>query len=120
MHEQEWSLVFYVEDSGAEPVADFLRTLDQRTKARFDWSIEQLLVRNVNAREPLVRHLESKIWELRRESATNIYRLLYAFISRRRILFLHGFQKKTQKTPRREIELAERRLAHFLAREGGE
>ena len=41
-----------------------------------------LLVRNVNAREPLVRHLEGKIWELRRESDTNIYRLLYAFISR--------------------------------------
>jgi phage-related protein len=67
-----------------------------------------------------VKHLEGKIWVLRRESDTNIYRLLYAFLSGRRILVLHGFQRKTQKTPRREIELAEKRLAHFLAREGGE
>ena len=120
MKEPEWSVVFYVEDSGAEPVLDFLRALDRRTKARFDWSIEQLLIRNVTAREPLVKHLAGKVLELRCESDRNIYRLLYAFMSRRRILFLHGFQKKTQQTPRRDIELAERRLAHFLAREGGE
>jgi phage-related protein len=120
MQETEWSVVFYVEDSGSEPVADFLRHLDQRAKARLDWALEQLRLRNVQARSPLVTHLEGKIWELRRESDTNIYRLLYAFLSGRRILILHGFQKKTQKTPRRDIELAEKRLAHFLAREGGE
>jgi phage-related protein len=77
-------------------------------------------VRNVQAREPLVRHLEGRLWELREESQTNIYRLLYFFFTGRRIVFLHGFQKKTRKTPRREIELAERRLAHFIQRQGGE
>ncbi len=82
--------------------------------------MEQLRVRNVQARYPLVRHIEGDLWELREESRTNIYRVLYCFASGRRIVFLHGFQKKTQKTPRREIELAGQRLAHFLAREGGE
>ena len=115
---EEWSVVFYIEDDGRSPVREFLRSLDRRTQARFDWSIEQLLVRNVQAREPLVRHLEGKIWELRRESDTNIYRLFYSFLSGRRILFLHGFQKKTQKAPRREIETAVRRLENFLRREG--
>jgi phage-related protein len=118
MRNQPWTIVFYVEDSGAEPVADFLRGLDHRTLARFDWAIEQLLQQNVLAGEPLVRHLDGKVWELRRESDRNVYRLLYAYISRRRILFLHGFQKKTQKTPRREIQLAQQRLARFLTREG--
>src|SRR5690349_5849559 len=99
---EEWSVVFYVEDNGSRPIREFLVSLDRKTQARFDWSIEQLRVRNTHAGEPLVRHLEGKIWELRRESDTNIYRLLYAFLSGRRILFLHGFQKKTQKTPRRE------------------
>ncbi|MBI3943228.1 MAG: type II toxin-antitoxin system RelE/ParE family toxin, partial [Chloroflexi bacterium] len=53
-------------------------------------------------------------------SSTNIYRLLYCFLSGKRILFLHGFQKKTQKTPWREIEIAQQRLASFIEREGGE
>jgi phage-related protein len=117
---EAWSILFYTEESGQDPVREFLRSLDRRTQARFDWSIEQLRMRNVQAREPLVRHLEDKIWELRRESDTNIYRLLYIFLSGRRILFLHGFQKKTQRTPRRELEIAKRRLANFLARERGE
>jgi phage-related protein len=115
-----WSVVFYVEESGRSPVREFLNTLDRRTQARFDWSIEQLRIRNIQAREPLVRHLEGKLWELRRESNTNIYRLLYCFLPGQRILFLHGFQKKTQKTPRREIEIALARLERFLQREGGE
>jgi phage-related protein len=90
-----WSVVFYIEDDGDRPVQEFIASLDRKTQARFDWSIEQLRIRNTLAGEPLVRHLEDKIWELRRESDTNICRLLYAFVSGRRILFLHGFQKKT-------------------------
>jgi phage-related protein len=116
----DWSLVFYADGRGGEPVRDFLQSLDLRTQARFDWSLEQLRLRNIMAREPLVKHLEGPIWELRRESATNIFRLLYATLPNRRILFLHGFQKKTQKTPRREIAVAQQRLTEFLSREGGE
>jgi len=120
MGSDEWAVVFYADASGDEPVRSLIRSLSLKTQARFDWSIEQLRVRNVYARPPLARHLEGKLWELREESQTNIYRLIYAFLSGRRIVFLHGFQKKTQKTPQREIEIAERRLTDFLAREGGE
>lgn len=117
--EDEWSIVFYIDASGTSPVEAFLTRLDQRTQVRFAWSIEQLRLRNIQAREPLVRHLDGKLWELRRESDTNIYRLLYVFLSGRRILFLHGFQKKTQRTPRREIEMALHRLQDFTERGGG-
>jgi len=51
---------------------------------------------------------------------TNTYRLLYALLPDRRIVFLHGFQKKTQRTPRREIEIALKRLEDFNRREGGD
>ena len=112
-----WTIVFYTEDSGTSPVQDFLKNLDTKTQARFAWAIQQLCERNVKAREPLVRHLEGKLWELRIESSTNIYRLIYFFFSGQRIVFLHGFQKKTQKTPRNEIEIALRRLDNFIKRE---
>jgi len=111
-----WTVVFYTEDDGTSPVQEFLRSLDTKTQVRFVWSIEQLRVRNVMAREPLVRHLEDKLWELREESSTNIYRLIYFFFSGQHIVFLHGFQKKTQKTPRREIEIASKRLDNFMKR----
>ena len=113
-------MVFYVETSGSSPVQAFLQDLDLKTQARFAWSIEQLRRRNISAREPLVRHVEGKLWELREESGTNNYRLLYVFFSGRRIVFLHGFQKMTRKTPRREIAIALDRLDRLLQREEGE
>ncbi len=113
-----WTTEFYIEPNGASPVEEFLDNLDLKTRARFLWSMEQLRVRNVRAREPLVRHLEGDLWELREESQTNTYRIIYFFFTGRRIVFLHGFQKKSQRTPRKEIELAQRRYDAFLVREG--
>ena len=112
----EWKVEFYLEADGSSPVQEFLDSLDVKTIVRFRWSMEQLRVRNVQAREPLVRHLEGDLWELREESKTNIYRIIYFFFVDRRIVFLHGFQKKTQRTPRRELETAQRRLEAFVAR----
>ncbi len=120
--EQVWSIVYYIDRRGNGPVEEFLKSLDLKTQARFDYSIRQLQALNTRAGEPLVKHIEGKLWELRRESGTNIYRVFYFFYTGRRIIFLHGFQKKTQKTPRREIEMAQQRMEDFIRRagEGGE
>ena len=114
---REWSIVFYIDDNGNDPVGDFLDTLDLKTLARIEWAIEQLRIRNVHATEPLVKHLDDKLWELRRDSAGNTYRLLYFFFTGKQIVFVHGFQKKSQKTPRSEIEIAQARIRNFLARD---
>jgi phage-related protein len=119
----EWTNEFYIAPDGTSPVEAFLDSLDTKTRARFLWSMEQLRVRNVQAREPLVKHLEDKLWELREESKTNIYRMVYFFFTGRRIVFLHGFQKKTQKTPKKELDTARARYEEFISREeenGGE
>ena len=112
-------MVFYVDEKATSPVEDFLSAMDPKTQRRFRWSIEQLKIRNVHARQPLVRHLEGKLWELREESRTNIYRIIYFFFIGRQIIFLHGFQKKTEKTPQGEIEIAKKRMDNFI-RLGGE
>lgn len=119
MVNETWTVEYYVEDDGTVPVREFLNQMDKKTYARFDWSLEQLRARNVQAGYPLVRHLEGKLWELREESQTNIYRIIYFFFTGRRIVLLHGFQKKTEKTPRREIEMAKNRMVKLVKREGG-
>jgi phage-related protein len=116
----DWSVVFYREEGGSSPVREFLSSLDETAQESVLVGIELLRNRNVTAREPLVRHLEGKLWELRRESRTNIYRVIYFFFAGRRIVLLHGFQKKSQKTPRQEIETALARYKRFIQREGGE
>lgn len=116
----EWSVVFFRDDEGHSPVREFLQTLDLQAQQSIGWGIEQLRIRNVQAREPLVRHLDSKLWELRRESKARTFRLLYFFFQGRRIVFVHAFQKKTERIPLRELEVAQARYAAFVREQGGE
>ncbi len=117
-NEQEWQLIYYSDVHEKSPIREFIAGLDNKTQARLEWSLQRLQVLNVQAREPLVKHIEGKIWELRRESDTNIYRVFYFFFTGRQIVLLHGFQKKTEKTPRREVEIAEQRMIDYIEREG--
>lgn len=57
-------------------------------------------------REPDAKHLEGDLWELRLKGRSGIARSLYVTVTGRRVVVLRTFVKKTQKTPRREIELA--------------
>lgn len=57
-------------------------------------------------REPYVKHLQGKLWEMRLKGKSGIARSLYMTFTERRVIVLRTFVKKTQKTPRREIELA--------------
>ena len=59
--ESDWSVAFYAESNGRTSVREFLAGLDLQTQARLRSAIELLLHRNVQAREPLVRHLEGKL-----------------------------------------------------------
>lgn len=117
--DRDWTIEYYVDDSGRVPVREFLVRLDPKTYGRFQWSLEQLRVRNVRAGYPLVRHVEGNLWELREESRTDIFRVLYFFFTGRRIILLHGLAKKTQRLPPGEIDIALRRLKRFEEREEG-
>ena len=60
-------------------------------------------------REPHVKHLDGRLWEMRMTGRDGIARAIYVTASGQRVVVVHVFIKKTQKTPRREIELAHRR-----------
>ncbi len=60
-------------------------------------------------REPYVRHLEGPLWEMRMQGKDGIARAAYVTATGRRVVVVRVFAKKTQKTPRREINLALRR-----------
>ena len=56
--------------------------------------------------EPYVKHLEGKLWEMRLKGRDGIARAAYVTATGKRVVVVHVFGKKTQKTPRREIDLA--------------
>ena len=62
-----------------------------------------------NVREPHVKHLDGKLWELRVKGRDGIARAIYVTTRGRRVVILHAFQKKSQKTPRSTLRLAKNR-----------
>jgi len=56
-----------------------------------------------------VKHLEGKLWEVRAKGAEGIARAVYITVSGRRVVVLHAFVKKTQKTPAGALDIARRR-----------
>ncbi len=97
-----WSVETFNETVDAEVEA---LPADMRARlARIAQLIEQHGLEQV--REPHVRHLEGRLWEMRLRGASGISRALYVTAADQRLVILRVFVKKTEKTPRREIQLA--------------
>ncbi len=91
-------------------VAEEIEALPADMKARFRRIVELIQAHGLERmREPHVKHLEGPIWEMRMSGRDGISRALYVTASGRRAVVVRAFVKRTQKTPRREIELALRR-----------
>jgi phage-related protein len=63
-----------------------------------------------NMREPHVKHFDGKLWELRAKAAEGMARGLYVTATGRRVIVLHVFVKKSQKTPRKALVIARERM----------
>lgn len=106
---------FFRTTVGTEPVRDWLKSLEQADRktigediktVQFGWPLGM----------PLVRKFETDLWEVRSNLKGRIARVVFTVHARRMIL-LHGFIKKSQKTPATDLNTARKRLAELKDRE---
>jgi len=102
-------VVFYRTESGNEPVREWLKALPREDRrvigqdvktAQYGWPLGM----------PLIRKLEPSLWEVRSRLAQGIARVIFTVADSMMVL-LHGFVKKTLKTPLSELKTARQRLA---------
>jgi phage-related protein len=65
-------------------------------------------------REPHIKQLQGPLWEIRMIGKDGIARAIYVTAAKQRVVIVRAFVKKTQKTPRLEIDIALRRIAEIL------
>lgn len=100
-----WVVVFLNEEVQAS-----LDTFPLDIRASFQRIVELIQSHGLErVREPYVRHLEGPLWEMRMKGKHGIARAVYVTAVGRRVVVVHVFEKKTQKTPRREIITAMKR-----------
>ncbi|MDO4177970.1 MAG: type II toxin-antitoxin system RelE/ParE family toxin [Phascolarctobacterium sp.] len=112
----EYTVIVYEKSNGDVPVQDFVNGLDVKMKAKVYGLLKILEEKGNFMREPYSKHLEDGIYELRCDFATDSTRILYFFYYGGKIVLTNGFVKKTQKTPRKEIELAKSYREDFIRR----
>lgn len=109
----EIPVTFYRTAAGAEPVREWLRSLSPEDRRIIGTDLATVQV-GWPIGMPLCRSLGSGMWELRSKPTSNRIARLVFFVAEGRIGVVHGFIKKTQKTPPAEIALAYRRMKEML------
>ena len=103
--------LFFRSGTGKEPVRDWLKGLDAAKRkaigedirtAQYGWPLGM----------PLIRKLERGLWEVRTRLHDGIARTMFT-VDENRMVLLHGFIKKAQKTPSKELQTARRRLQKY-------
>ena len=100
---------FYQTAAGEEPVREWLRALNEEDRkvigddiatVEFGWPIGM----------PVCKSLKGGLWEVRSSLPSKREARILFFVSDDRMVLLHGFVKKSQKTPRSDLDLAKRRM----------
>ncbi len=113
MNEEQILVVnFFLTKSGKEPVRDWLRSLEKEERKIIGEDIKLVQFRWPLGM-PLVRKMEANLWELRSKfTSGNISRVFFT-VKGSQMILLHGFIKKSQKTPQKEIDLARTRMRQW-------
>ena len=100
-----WKVTFY-----SQRVEDEILALSSGLVARFLRYAERIEVFGPDLGMPHTRAMGGGLFELRIKAAEGIARVFYCTVINRRIVFLHQFVKKTDKTPAKELRIAQNRM----------
>jgi phage-related protein len=107
---KKWKIEFYTTGSGHVPVRDFINEMPMKARAKIFHTLELVEEYGLLVGEPHIKYLEKDLWEIRISALEGIYRFLFTEKQNRVILLIHAFQKKSQKTPVKELRTARARL----------
>ncbi len=114
--DERWKVVLYGSPSGDYPVQEFIDSLEIKAQVKVRNTVKLLQEFGIRLGLPHVKKLTgTDLWELRILGSDSL-RLVYVAVTGRTFVLLHGFKKKKDKTPQKEIRIAEDRLAEYRSR----
>lgn len=115
-HINVMNVIYYPKTNGEMPVKEFIDSQDKKMKSKIHIVINLLEEYGTNLPRRVSKYLGNDIFELRIEQSSNITYILYFFVSGDKAILTNGFLKKTEKTPKSEIEKAILRRKDYLER----
>jgi len=113
----KYTIYYYISPSGKNPVKNFLDSLQETQQAKVLRILQYIEEYGLRSILPHVRKLTgTPLWEIRILGKDNI-RVIYVVPTKNTVLVLHGFIKKKQKTPSKELNLALSRHYDWLGKQ---
>ncbi|MBA3053157.1 type II toxin-antitoxin system RelE/ParE family toxin [bacterium] len=110
-------IVFYETSAGRNPIDEFLNTLSSKQAQKAAWVLKLVEDLDIVPSEYFRKMTNTDdLWEVRVKAGSNIFRFVGFFDGLNLLVLAHAFQKKTPKTPRQAIQLAEKRKRDYLGR----
>lgn len=117
-----YKIIFYTDKKGESELLDYIKKIRNKSNSKesriiFNKTvayINQLSIHGFEIGKPYIKHLEGELWELRPLRI----RILFSYLDKDELLLISYFIKKTQKTPKKEIEKAKKLLKEYKERRG--
>ncbi len=105
----EWRIEYYEDHRGIKPVEAYIDSLPVEKQANIMRVFDLVEEFGIQLGEPYLKHIKGKVWEMRPGSE----RILYFTFTGKKFVLLNGFTKKTRKTPKKEIKIAQKRKKDY-------
>ena len=112
-----YHIIYYFENNKS-PVVEFIQNQNPKEQAKILREIDLLEEFGLFLGMPHIRKMKStkSIWELRIKHSSNIFRIFFFTIKDSKLVLLHGFRKKSNKTPKKELDIALKRMLNYIER----
>ena len=111
-----WEVVLYSSKDGRDSVLKEIESFGENDTVKVLKVVELLKTYGHSVLETHIKHIDGKIWEIKLDR----YRVLYFLYENQHYILIRAFMKKTPKTPKSEIEMAEKRYADYISRAEGD
>lgn len=107
-------ITFYKKGSDKQPVVDFLNKLSIQESARIIGCLASVEKLGFDCPRVNFRQIKGSLWEIKIRTQKGGYRFFYVCIKKGIIVLLHAYKKQSQKAPKKELEIAEKRMFEVL------
>lgn len=115
-----WKVIFYTKNKLESPLEIFIESLPEKQGAKVLREISLFEKVGINSVYPQTSRIANSkykgLWELRIRFSTNSIRIIYFLYIENTFILLHGFKKKTNKIPIKELEIAKKRMIEYKNR----
>lgn len=110
-------IIFYRNKSHRDLINEFISDLDKKDRAKVLACLESVEELGFECPRVGFRQIKGQLWEIKIHSVNGGYRFFYVILKKEFMVLIHAYKKQSQKAPKKEIEVAEKRMWEILNHE---